>query len=124
MALPEWKIGGEWKLPEQSGYSFSPSMGYLTTAKSSGLPRIRSNYKNQPQETTVTYLLMSEYEILCFFAFWYGVVGMGSKKCLIHLINNGVEEEFVCQPIDEPSFSEFTGWKASVTIKAVVTKNE
>ena len=124
MALPEWKIGGEWKLPEQSGYSFSPSMGYLTTAKSSGLPRIRRNYKNQPQETTVTYLLMSEYEIQCFFAFWYGVVGTGTKKFVAHLVNNGVEEGFVCQVVDEPSFSEFTGWKASVTLKIAVSKQE
>lgn len=124
MALPEWKIGGEWKLPEQPGYSFSPSKGYLTTPKTTGKPRIRSNYKSQPQETTVTYLLMSEYEIQCFFAFWYGVVGTGTKKFVAHLINKGVEEGFVCQAVDEPSFSEFTGWKASVTLKIAVSKQE
>lgn len=124
MSLPEFKIGGEWKLPDQ-GYTSSTTVGALTSDSVNGyLPAIRSNYQSQARLVSPTYSFMNGWDIQAFHAFWYVYTKCGTKKWVARLNLDGVFKEYICIAASAPSPSGYDGTKGSFSVSMYVIPKE
>jgi hypothetical protein len=121
--IQQFKLLDEWKIPSQSGYSFSPVSPNELQSLSGGYSRNQAQTRRQQFSVTAPYYLGCAAEINSFYIWYNAIIEEGSLTFITKQDFTGELLEYECQLTATPSFSGFTGEFAIVTMNMLCIPN-
>lgn len=122
MTIPSFYMNGDWKIPSVSSYTPGYAQGALYSDTGVGWQKIRKNYASQPVNVTASYSMMTEHDLLTFFQFYYGALRGGQRKFYTKLDISGELAVYVCQLMNAPKASGWTGYSATISMTMQVVR--